>query len=283
MRVRYSFSCKRTGHIENMEKQRKKYPDVADEIVKISDILLEVLDARFIQETRNEETENVINGLGKTLIYVINKCDLVDLEQKKKEMKELGLYPYVFVSCTKRIGARELRTKIKIEAKRVDLPHEEMRRVQVGIIGYPNTGKSSLINFLSGSNSARVGAEAGFTKGMQKIKLTTDILILDTPGVIPAKDYSTTNTDMVSQHAKVSARDSTKVRNPELVVARLMKEYGQIIDDYYKINSKGDSEMLIEELGRQKNFLKKGNQVDEDRTARTIIKDWQEGKIKLKN
>lgn len=281
MRVRYSFSSKRTGHIENMEKQRKKYPDIVAEILKVSDIILEVLDARFIEDTRNLDLEDAVKKSGKKLFYVLNKCDLVDLAAKKKEMKELGLYPYVLISCTARKGARELRTKLKIEAKRIELPHEEMRRVQIGIVGYPNTGKSSLINFLTGTTAAKVGAEAGFTKSMQKIRLTADILILDTPGVIPAKDYSHQKQDMISQHAKISARDANKVKRPDMVIQTLMNEYGPIIEKYYGVDVHGDGDLLIEEVGKKRNLLKRGGVIDEDRSAREILKDWQEGKIKI--
>lgn len=281
MRVRYSFSSKRTGHIENMKKQRKKYPDIVGEIIKISDIILEVLDARFIEDTRNLEIEEEVKKKGKKLIYVLNKCDLVDLEKKKKEMKELGLYPYVFVSCTTRKGSRELRTKLKIEAKRVGPPTDETKRYQIGIIGYPNTGKSSLINFLTGTSSAKVGAEAGFTKSMQKIRLTSDILILDTPGVIPAKDYSHDKQEMISQHAKISARDANKVKRPDMVIQKLVEEYGPVIEKHYGVDVHGDGDLLIEEVGRKRNLLKRGGVVDEDRSAREILKDWQEGKIKI--
>ena len=281
MRVRYSFSSKRTGHLENIDKQRKKYPDIVGEILKISDVVIEVLDARFIEETRNLDIEEDVKIMGKKLIYVLNKCDLVDTEVKKREMAEKGLYPYVFVSCTTRKGARELRNRIKIEAKRVVLPKEEMRRVQIGIIGYPNTGKSSLINFLTGGSAAKVGAEAGFTKSMQKIRLTTDILILDTPGVIPEKEYSGQNQEMLSKHAKVSARDATKVKRPDMVIQSLMREYAKQIEDFYEIKAEGNGDVLIEEYGKRKNMLRKGGLVDEDRAARAILTDWQAGKIKV--
>ena len=281
MRVRYSFGSRHTGKIENISKQRRKYPDVVSEIIQICDIILEVLDARFINETRNIEFEEQIKGLGKKIIYVLNKCDLADVEAKRIELRKLGLYPYVFVSCRKRIGGRELRSKVKMEAKRIVLPEDDMKRVQVGIIGYPNTGKSSLINFLTGTSAAKVGAEAGFTKGMQRVKLTSEILILDTPGVIPKQEYSSQNQEAITKYAKVGARDYSKVRNPEQVVNSLMLEYGDAIEKYYSIEAMGDSEKVIEEIGKRRNFLKKGGIVHEDRAARSIIRDWQDGKIKV--
>ncbi|VVB79080.1 GTPase Der [uncultured archaeon] len=281
MRVRYEFGSRHTGHIENIAKQRKKYPDIVANLIQISDIILEVLDARFPQETRNLEIEEEILNMGKKIIYVLNKADMVeDLAKKKEQLKEMKLYPYVLVSCRSRVGSNELREKIKIEAKRVELPHGEMKRVQVGIIGYPNTGKSSLINFLTGRSAAKVGAEAGFTKGLQKVKLTQDILVLDTPGVIPQKEYSASDKLAASKHAKVNARDYSKVRSPDFVVAKLMEEYPEQIEKFYGVDVHGNSDELIQIIGHRRNMLKKGGVIDEDKAARVILKDWQEGKIK---
>jgi len=61
-----------------------------------------------------------------------------------------------------------------------------------------------------------------------------------------------------------------------------MKNYADEIERFYKIKAMGDVEILIGELGRQRGFLGKGKTIDEDRTARIILRDWQEGKIKLK-
>ena len=66
-----------------------------------------------------------------------------------------------------------------------------------------------------------------------------------------------------------------------MVVTGLMKSNSKEIEKYYDINAKGDPEILIEKLGRKKGFLRKGGLVDEDRTAKFIIKNWQEGKIRI--
>ena len=60
-----------------------------------------------------------------------------------------------------------------------------------------------------------------------------------------------------------------------------MKDYATQIEKFYKIQAKGDSEILIEELGKQKGFKKSKGLIDEDKTARLILKDWQQGKIKI--
>ena len=69
MRVKYLYSSRLTGHIENLKKQRQKYPDLLLKVVDTSDIILEVLDARFFEEMRNPEIEHIIKSQGKKIIY----------------------------------------------------------------------------------------------------------------------------------------------------------------------------------------------------------------------
>jgi ribosome biogenesis GTPase A len=280
MKPRYSFSSRRTGHIKNIRKQRGKYPVLAEKIIQMSDIILEVLDARFITETRNPELEKKILKQNKKIIYVLNKSDLIDIRKAGKD-ETSSLSPKVFVSCTGRKGIKELRNKIKITSHYVKEPADKsLHRITIGVIGYPNTGKSSVINLLIGKSSTGTGADAGFTKSIQKLRLTSDIVLLDSPGVIPNREYSTSDITLMSKHTKLGARSYSQVKDPEVAVSYLVKEFPLIFDKFYNISSDGDSEILIEKLGKRKRILKKGNVVDGDKTARMILKDWQEGRIK---
>lgn len=273
-------SSRITRQSRYVEKERAKYPFLAEKIVQMSDIILEVLDARFINETRNMELEEQIKKQNKKIIYVFNKSDLIDIK-KVNEKDIMSLNPKAFVSCVNRKGIKELRNKIKITSYRVREPVDKsLDKITVGVIGYPNTGKSSVINLLVGKPAAGIGADAGFTKGIQKINLTSEIVLLDSPGVIPSKEYSSSNIPAMSRHTKLGARSYSQIKDPEIVVSDLMKEFHLLLENFYNIDAKGDAEILIEELGRKKGFLKKGNEVDEDKTARFIIKDWQEGKIR---
>ena len=87
----------------------------------------------------------------------------------------------------------------------------------------------------------------------------------------------------MTKQVKIGARDFDRVKNPENVVADLMVKYPNVIEKYYHldVDAKGDPEILIEILGRKKSFLKKGDQVDIDRTCRLILRDWQAGKIRV--
>ena len=257
--------------LRNTSKQRSKYPLLLLKVIDVSDIVLEILDARFSKEMQNKEIEKLIESKGKKIIYVLNKSDLTRKDDKR-------LNPRVLVSCRNRKGINELRDKIKIEAAKVK-ESGKYNRVQVGVIGYPNTGKSSLINLLIGKNSAKTGADAGFTKGIQKLRLTENIQLLDSPGVIPNEEYSMTNEEKIAKHVKVGGRSYSQIKNPELALNEIVKSNKKELEIFYKINFK-TAEDLIEKIGMEKGFLRKKGEVDFDRAARFVLKDWQLGIIK---
>jgi len=270
-----------TRKLKYVKRERPKYPFLAEKIIQMSDLILEILDARFIKETRNHELEEKIRKQNKKIIYVLNKSDLIDLRKIKGEEETSQLSPKVFVSCINRKGGKELRNKIKITSHGIKNPIDRaLNKVTVGIIGFPNTGKSSVINFLVGKPAAGIGADAGFTRGIQKVNLTSKIVLIDSPGVIPNKQYSSSDLDAFSKHAKVGARSYSQVSSPEVVISNLVKEFPDVFNNFYNIDTQGDAEILMEELGRKNGFLKKGNEVDEDKTARFILKEWQQGKIR---
>ncbi|MBU1129247.1 MAG: 50S ribosome-binding GTPase [Nanoarchaeota archaeon] len=258
--------------LKNAKKQKPKYPLLLQKVLDTSDIILEILDARFAKEMQNKEVEQFVKSKKKKIIYVLNKADLT----KKRDQK---LNPRIFVSCKNRKGINELRNKIKQEAGKIRKTGE-YERIQVGVIGYPNTGKSSLINLLIGRSSAKIGAEAGFTKGIQKLRLTENIQLLDSPGVIPAGDYSMTNEKKIALHAKVGGRSPNQIKNPEITLNEIMKTEKKSFEKFYKIKFK-NAEDLIEKIGRKKSFLKKGGEVNSDQSARFILKDLQLGNVKV--
>lgn len=280
VRVRYSFSSRRTGHLENIRKQKQEFPEVVRKLIESSDIILEVIDARFIKETRDKDLEKEIKKQGKRIIFVLNKSDLID-KDKLDEKILVEIYPYVLISSKTRRGSKDLRSRIKIESKKIEKPVNTLGKITVGVIGYPNTGKSSVINLLIGKHKAGTASEAGYTKGIQKLKLGPDIFLIDSPGIIPKKEYSQVEEEKISRHAKVGGRSYSQVKNPGFVIAKIIKDHKNTLERHYGIEAKGDSEILIEELGKKKGFLKKAGEIDEDKTARLILKEWQEGKIRI--
>ncbi len=260
------------GNIHN--RHRTGFSKQVEEVIKESDILLEILDARFMEKTRNPEIEKIARNLGKKIIYVLNKSDLVDVNLMRRNIDLGKLNPHLFFSSKSRRGSMNLKKVIKMEAKRTNKPS-----VHIGVIGYPNTGKSSVINFLCGRRSAKISSEAGTTRAIQRIRIAKGIYLIDTPGVVPQAEKFTINRGIEIKNAQVGATTWDRVKDPEMIVNNLMKENPELLEKHYGIDSNNDSEILIENLGKKSHFLLKGNLVDENRAAKKILRDWQEGKI----
>jgi len=242
--------------------------NAVNKVIKEADILLLIIDSRLSLETRNKEVEDKILRTKKPFIYVLTKCDLI--QQKDSENLKKIFKPSIFVSSTKYHGLKMLREKLIILGKQ---HYPEKTCYQVGVLGYPNVGKSSLINAMNGRSSAGVSSVSGFTKGIQRIRADNKIVFLDTPGVVP---YSEKNKE---KHAMIGTVDYNKIKDPDLVVLRILEEFPGLIEKYYEIPEELEGEEKIELIAKKRKILKKGNLPDIDRVSRTILKDWQEGSI----
>jgi len=232
-------------------------------------MLLLLLDSRLVEETRNREIEDKVRESGKVLIYVITKCDLVPKEEAEKWKKKLS--PCVFMSAKERHGTRKLRERILIEAGKAKLRWKVLR---VGVLGYPNVGKSSLINAMKGKKAAPTSPMSGYTKGVRNVRTDTRIMLMDTPGVIPYRE------DDPHKHLLTGTRDFRKIRDPDLAAIELMKRFPGKIESFYGVTEKKDREETIEDIARKRNLLVKGGRPDTKRACLMILRNWQEGRIK---
>lgn len=225
---------------------------VVNEVLRKSDIILLVVDSRNIEETINKE---IVNKVKQPLIYVLNKCDLVHksvLDKAKKQFKKA-----VFVSSTEYHGIRKLKEMIIIEGKRLNIP-----KPIVGVLGYPNVGKSSVINALNGRGSAKTSSSSGFTKGKQNIS-AKQFMLVDTPGVIPYRE---------DESVLKGSVDFSKVKDPEDAFYDLLEKFPKLLRHYQVTN--------LEELAIKRQLLLKKGLPDTRSAARLVLKDWQKGKIK---
>ncbi len=241
---------------------------VVNQVLKESDVILEILDARFPEETRNIEIEDKVKKLDKKLIYILNKSDLI--KERFSDIK-LNFSPVIFISAKKNLGTTKIRKALKKLVKNKSLI--------VGVVGYPNTGKSSLINTLKHKKSAPTSSVPGATRALQKIRISRDIYLLDTPGVFPY------NIKDEKENAIINVKDYRKVKEPDSVALEIIRKIKEkdpkIIEDLYHVKMKDDPEETLNAIAKKFNWLIKGGKPNIDQTSRKIIQDWQRGRIIL--
>jgi ribosome biogenesis GTPase A len=233
---------------------------IVNNVIEKSNVILEIVDAR-LPDARNAELEEKVKRAGKNLLIVFNKCDLVKketMDAKKKEVRNS-----IFVSSHKHLGTTMLKTKI------LELGSKDS--IIVGVVGYPNTGKSSVINALAGRRKARTSPQSGHTRGVQFVNAGPRIKLIDTPGVIPWQE------DDPFKHIMIAA--DTKVKDPEGFVYELMEALPGVIEEFYGVSDGNDVVETLEAIAKKKNKLKSGGVPDVETMSRIIIQDWQKGRI----
>jgi len=159
--------------------------------IKSADVVIVLGDARMPELSRNLDLEKKLAGVDKDVLVVYNKVDLLSPEKFSKLRKKYK--NAFFVSGTDKKGMGKLRDKLlalgkKLSSKRRSVyPTKIESKIEVGIVGYPNVGKSSISNALIRSGKTKVSSKAGTTTGVQWAN-SAKIKMLDSPGVIPYED-----------------------------------------------------------------------------------------------
>ena len=155
--------------------------------LKLVDVVVEILDARIPVSSQNPEVQKLIKN--KKKIVVLNKSDLANEIENKKWLKyfEEKQIPAILCNSNNGEGTNKIINKLNemmSEEKNIAQQKGRNKIVRAMIIGIPNVGKSSFINRVSKKTSMRVGNKPGVTKNKQWIRLTSNVELLDTPGVL---------------------------------------------------------------------------------------------------
>ncbi|KFO85470.1 Nucleolar GTP-binding protein 2, partial [Buceros rhinoceros silvestris] len=244
-------------------------------VIDSSDVVVQVLDARDPMGTRSRHVESYLKKEKhwKHLIFVLNKCDLVPTWATKRWVAVLSQeYPTLafHASLTNPFGKGAFIQLLRQFGKL----HSDKKQISVGFIGYPNVGKSSVINTLRSKKVCNVAPIAGETKVWQYITLMRRIFLIDCPGVVyPSGD---TETDIVLK----GVVQVEKIKSPEdhisAVLERAKPEY---IRRTYKIDSWKDTEEFLEKLASRTGKLLKGGEPDIQTVSKMVLNDWQRGRI----
>ena len=275
------------------------YWEQIKQIVRESDIVLEILDARSIELSRNEQLEKIIKDYKRPRVFVVNKIDLISKEEIQKNIALLKLNvedEEVYTTSKNKKTIKNLLGRIKkifqIHGKRTEFfkqpilakPYREARGdIIIGVVGYPNVGKSSIINALAFKKKAKVSSKAGTTHGIHWISAGNNIKLIDTPGVIPLEYVDE------SKLAFIASRNPEKLKDPEVSAAKVIEKFIRenkinVLEEFYKIKieEKENSYAMMEEIAKKKGLIRRGAEADTMRFAINILMDWQRGKLNIR-
>lgn len=228
------------------------------QLIKEANVVVEVVDARDIEGTRLPLAET---WAGKKLIILANKKDLAGrakappgaLKVSAKRCDDAG---------RRRIISRILELSAKRPAKAL-------------FIGYPNVGKSSLINMLAKRKAARVSPVAGTTKNVQWVNITDELKATDYRGVYPKGEAreelarkSAINVQKEAQfHAYAFARRVLKSR-------KLREWLGQKLG--IDLTGITDEEGLFSRIAERRGLVLRGGELNTEEAARILVRLMRE-------
>ena len=255
-----------------------------EEHLKAVDVVAELLDARIPVSSANPMVEELVSG--KPRIIILNKADLANpraTDQWISSYEKKGI-PVLPMSVGNSKNKKKLLQVIRDTAEPILAKWKrrgmKSRSVRLMILGIPNVGKSSLINFLAGTAATRTANTPGHTRGKQWVRLSEGLDLLDTPGVLwPKFDDQTAALRLAATGAIAG-----DVFNASEVVAELMsslaKTSPEILKEQYNIeNPDQDPQVLLEQAGRRRGCLLPGGNIDFDRAEMVVLRDFRNGKL----
>jgi ribosome biogenesis GTPase A len=255
-----------------------------EEHLKAVDVVAELLDARIPVSSANPMVEELVSG--KPRIIILNKADLANpraTDQWISYYEKKGI-PVLPMSVGNSKNKKKLLQVIRDTAEPILAKWKrrgmKSRSVRLMILGIPNVGKSSLINFLAGTAATRTANTPGQTRGKQWVRLSEGLDLLDTPGVLwPKFDDQTAALRLAATGAIAG-----DVFNASEVVAELMSSLGktspEILKEQYNIeNPDQDPQVLLEQAGRRRGCLLPGGNIDFDRAEMVVLRDFRNGKL----
>ena len=254
------------------------------EHLKAVDVAAELLDARIPLASANPMVEELLSG--KPRIVILNKADLADPEMTKaweSYYKRKGVAA-VSMSCGNGKDKKKFLRLIKEAAgpmlerwKRRGL---KTRSARIMILGIPNVGKSTLINFISGTAAARTANTPGHTRGKQWVRLSQGLDLLDTPGVLWPKFED----QVAALRLAATGAIAGDVFDADTVVPELMRVLARTAPDalrekYGIEDAAADPQILLAQAGKRRGCILPGGAIDYARVQTMILNDFRSGKL----
>jgi ribosome biogenesis GTPase A len=222
---------------------------------------------------------------GKPGILILNKKDLADDDATKEWLGRLG--DALALNAMDGQGVNALLKRLeRIAADKAALGTGKAKLpLRLMIVGVPNSGKSSLINRLTGRRAAQVGDRPGVTRGKQWLTLENGMQLLDTPGILWPKFEDR----QVGLHLAFCGAIKDEIMDmPELgleLIRVLLHDFSGLLEERYGMEGgfleedKDEALAAMEDIARRRGFVLQGGRIDYERTARTVIDEFRSGKI----
>ncbi|EMR08621.1 nucleolar GTP-binding protein 2 [Pneumocystis murina B123] len=286
----YENYIKKNCEYENVNKNIQKSYDkifskgtskrIWNELYKVidsSDVIIQLLDARNPLGTRCKHIEEYLKKEKphKHMIFLLNKCDLIPTWCTREWIKQLSKeYPTLafHASINNPFGKGSLIQLLRQFSKL----HSNRRQISVGFIGYPNTGKSSVINTLKSKKVCNTAPIPGETKVWQYVRMTSKIFMIDCPGIVPPNSNDSETEIIIKGVLRIE-----KVSNPEQYIRAILNlcETKHLERTYQISGWENDSTKFLELLAQKTGKLLKGGETDESSIAKMVINDFIRGKI----
>ncbi|KAF4979300.1 hypothetical protein FZEAL_4467 [Fusarium zealandicum] len=256
--------------------QSKRIWNELYKVIDSSDVVIHVLDARDPVGTRCRSIEKYLKEEAphKHLIFVLNKCDLVPTSVAAGWVRHLSReYPTLafHASITNSFGKGSLIQLLR----QFSCLHSDRKQISVGLIGGPNTGKSSIINTLLKKKVCTVAPIPGETKVWQYVSLMKRIYLIDCPGIVPPSSTDSPTDLVLRGVVRVE-----KVEHPEQYIQPLLNRVKQHhMEKTYDVRGWTNSTEFLELMARKGGRLLRGGEPDLDGVAKIILNDFMRGKI----
>lgn len=248
------------------------------------DMIIEVIDARIPLASRNPDLAPYTKK--KCHLLLLNKADLADPRLTQEWMKYYRRQGYIpaAVNAARKQGLKEMQSAIVIASQpmleRLRSRGRLPRPVRAMVVGIPNCGKSTVINALAPTASAKTGNKPGVTKGRQWVKTNAGVELLDTPGMLWPKFAS----DEVAFKLAVCGSINDAVFPTYQVACQLAQWLSRIapqaLQERYKIAELPQlPEEILIEVARSRGMIGAGGRIREDDAALVLLQEFRSGKL----
>jgi ribosome biogenesis GTPase A len=231
-----------------------------------ADVIVEVVDARDVEATRLPIAEKWAGS--KRLMMIANKSDLLPEGAKEPVLQNKGI-----VISAKNNDERERRRIIHAIKER-----SGKRPIRALLIGYPNVGKSSIINMLAKRRAARVSPVAGTTKNIQWVKISPELTLSDYRGLFPSHEPKD---ELVRKGALNLPEDAE--RHAYKFAQRILDNHSlrKWIEERYDIDLRGISspEEVLDLVAKRRGWLLKGGEPNIAEAARSLVRALKEAPV----